>query len=111
MKITATDGESATLISTAVVGSLNERFVAQAYRDLVARPVDPESLAYWTAAMDRGLSSFQVALALQDSDEGRALSTGRLYYQLMGQVAQPWQIDAFVNFLSGGGTPERLEAP
>ena len=110
VKVTANDGESANVAGTAVVGSLNERFVAQAYRDLVARPVDPASLAYWTAAMDRGFSSFQVALALQDSNEGRALSAGRLYEQLMGQVAPPPVLANLVNFLIGGGTPEQLEA-
>ena len=110
VKITATDGESATIIATAVVGSLNERFVAQAYRDLVARPVDPASLAYWAAAMDSGTSSFQVALALKDSNEGRALDAGRLYYRLMGAVASPAMLGRLVNFYLGGGTPEQLEA-
>src|SRR5262249_25960943 len=56
-----------------VVGTLHQRWVAQAYRDLLQRQADPSGLATFTNMLDQGTSYYQVALLIQTTCSGTPL--------------------------------------
>src|SRR5207245_694545 len=61
-------GSTSTAVNQ-VVGTPNERFVAQVYLDLLNRPVDAGGLASWTGALAGGLGRTQVVVAIEASQE------------------------------------------
>jgi hypothetical protein len=73
-----------------------QRYVNQAYRDLLGRDADAGGLAYFSGQLDRGsLSRFQVASILTATDEYRAKAVNDTYRALLGRDATrgpllPW---------------------
>jgi hypothetical protein len=105
------DGSSDLASSSAVIGSANERFVAQAFRDLLGREVDPFGLANFSAALDQGSATTeQVAGAIEVSQEGRTRSVDGLYHDLLGRAVDPVGLANAVLLLNGGGTLAQLQA-
>jgi autotransporter-associated beta strand protein len=90
------------------VEGANQGFVAQLYRDLLHRVVDPAGLVQWTAGLSAGASRQEVALALVNSPEYRANQVDALYRSLLGRAADPIGLSGFVAFLDGGGTLEQV---
>jgi hypothetical protein len=95
-------GTQAHVASTALVGSINERFVAQVYRDVLRREAEQEGLDFWCATLERGASRAQVVDAIQASRERLSLIIRSLYTELLDRDADPEGHDYFVNRLLEG---------
>lgn len=102
--IRSAGGASTTATSDAVYGSLNERFVAKAYQDILQRAADANGLRYFTDLLDRGLASReQVARLMTASLEYRTKVVQGLYRSLLGREADDNGLNYFVNLLGSGG--------
>jgi hypothetical protein len=103
-------GSSVGAISSGVVGSPDERFVAQVFRDLLHRPVDAASLANWTGMLARGIDRSQVVLAIEQGPEYRTVLIQGWYQALLHRTADPAGLAGTLLFLQAGGTDEQAEA-
>jgi hypothetical protein len=101
-------GSSASSTSKAVVGSVNERFVSQAFLDLLQRPVDATGLQVFSAALDAGLPPSQVAQGITSSQEYRTDLIAADYQLFLHRTADLTGLGNFLNFLAGGGTDEQV---
>jgi uncharacterized protein (DUF2141 family) len=101
-------GSTAAATSKAVIGSLNERFVSQAYRDLLQRPVDATGLQVFTAALDAGLPPSQVSQSITSSQEYRTDLIAADYQLFLHRTADLGGLSNFLNFLATGGTDEQV---
>jgi S-adenosylmethionine/arginine decarboxylase-like enzyme len=90
------------------VGTPNERFVGQLYASLLRRQPDAGGLADWTAALNRGASRTQVALAIEKSLESRTQQVQALYHQFLHRDVDPSGLNTFVTFLGAGVTLEEV---
>jgi hypothetical protein len=107
MSVTVKDegGATDTTHPNSLVGSLNERFVAKVYQQLLMRPVDPVGLAAFAGALDRGeLTRTQVVQIIESSQEYRIKVVTNLYTKLLGRPPDAAGLAAFVNYLGAGGT-------
>lgn len=52
------------LLANGTLGTPNERFIQEVYRDLLHRPVDASALPYWSNLLDQGQSRLQVVTAI-----------------------------------------------
>jgi hypothetical protein len=103
---------------------VTDPFVAQIYLDLLHRPVDPSGAAAFSNALAQGGTRNQVIMAIVSSPEYyRDLVTGppplppppllpdqNFYGLLLARTADPTGLSLGVQYLSGGGTDEELEA-
>jgi uncharacterized delta-60 repeat protein len=103
-------------LTTAVVtigekdGNANQNFVAQAYEDLLQRPVDQAGLAYWVGLLNNGATRQQVAFGIQSSQEYRQLEVQQLYQQYLHRSADASGLNTFTSMLASGGTVENVAA-
>jgi hypothetical protein len=88
----------------------NQRFVAQVYRDLLQRPVDPPSLDYFSRQLDQGRPRSQVVAVLTGSDEYRRAVVSGLYQTLLRRPADPAGRDNYVRLLAAGWSVEQVRA-
>src|SRR5262249_43984687 len=87
----------------------NQLVVAAMYQSLLHRPVvDPVGLATWPAALERGLSSQDVALRIANSTEARTKQVQSLYGQYLHRQADPVGLNAFSTALAAGQTLEQV---
>jgi Domain of unknown function (DUF4214) len=104
-------GSTATVPSTAVLGTDNNRFVAQAYRDILGREADPGGLAHFTQLLDQGVANrTQVAAQLLASREYRVKALTDLYHQILRRDPDAGGLESFVTFLGSGGTLAQVRA-
>jgi hypothetical protein len=89
---------------------LNQRFVAQVYRDLFHREADPSGLATWTSALDHGVTRIQVVFGMEGSPEYRGDVVQQFYSQLLHRAPDPAGLQNGIAFLQAGGTDEKLGA-
>lgn len=95
----------------AVIGDSNERFVSQAYRDLLQRPADTIGLLYWAGALDQNvLSRDQVTSSFIASLEYRALLVAQQYQAFLRRPTDAGGLIFWVNFVGAGGAIEDLQA-
>jgi phospholipase C len=106
----ASGGSTTTATSTVVVGAQDQRFVAQAYLDLLNRPVDPSGLATWTAALAQGESRAQVILRIEESPEHLRQVVEGLYGLLLHRTADRGGLSTWVSFLALGHSIEQAES-
>ena len=85
------------------VGDNNQRFISQAYLDLLGRSVDATGLASWTAALTQGVSRAQVVLDIESSPEFRGHVLQLLYGTYLHRPADPLGLAGFSAFLAAGG--------
>lgn len=80
-------------------------YVERLYQDLLGRNGDPAGAAYWSAALNAGLSPRDLVLAFQNSVEYRTDQIDDLYSQLLHRTA-----DSFgkSTFLALNWTPDRI---
>jgi hypothetical protein len=95
---------------TQAVGTVSQRFVAQVYRDLLHRPVDPTGLGAFTNALSEGATDSQVVLVIEGSEEYRAVVVRDMYKTLLHRDADAGGLNSFVAFLGSGGTVEQVQA-
>jgi len=104
-----TSGNAGQSGPTAVtVGSATERFVAQLYRDLLHREVEPIALQYWSGLIDSGTSRSQVALGVEGSLEYRDDVVQGMYRLFLHRAPEQTALSMDAGFLATGGTPEQL---
>src|SRR5205823_7997422 len=82
--------------------SQNQRFVNQAYLDLLQRPADQNGLAFWSGQLDQGVPGRQVVLAMENTSEYRTVVVQNLYLSLLGRSGDAGGMNAFVQFLQNG---------
>jgi Domain of unknown function (DUF4214) len=100
-------GTVATYTSTTTA---NQRFLAQAYLDLLGRSVGPAELATFGAFLGNGGTRTQVAHALLAGDEYRSGLVGTIYLTFLRRGASPAEVAAGVAFLNAGATDEQLKS-
>jgi uncharacterized delta-60 repeat protein len=88
--------------------SANQRFVAQAYLDLLGRPVDSNGLAEWSSLLDKGTSRAQVILDIESSPEFANYTINALYARYLGRTVDPSGLNDAANSFRTGGTVEQL---
>jgi hypothetical protein len=92
-------------------GDQNHRFVAQAYLDLLQRPVDPSGLSFFGGLLDAGtLSRTQVVQAIEGSQESHISQVNQLYAKFLHRQADPGGLSFFVGSLDNGATIEQVKA-
>jgi hypothetical protein len=107
-------GSSGTLsggqVNNEVLPPSNPVFLTQVYQDLLHRAPDPGGMAAFSAALDRGVTRYQVVQAVVTSPEYRTDVVEGLYQTYFGRLADPSGLAIGVQFLNGGGTAEQLAA-
>jgi Domain of unknown function (DUF4214) len=88
----------------------NERFVAQAYLDLLGRAADPAALASFDAFLGSGGTRAQVAQTILGGDEYRARVVGAAYQSYLRRAPTGVELPVGVAFLKGGASAEQLAA-
>jgi hypothetical protein len=96
---------------TGSTASLTQRFIIQAYRDVLGREVDAPSLAQLTVLLDSGqVTRMDVALSLTLSTEYRVVTIGKLYNQLLHRPVDQPGLNSALQFLATGSTFDQLRA-
>jgi acylphosphatase len=91
--------------------SLNQRFVAQAYRDLLKREADSGGLHGFVDALDRGKTTrAQVAATILHSPEYLGKQVQILYNSLLHRSPDPAGFNATMAFLQHGGSLAQVRA-
>jgi hypothetical protein len=94
-----------------LVGTDIERFITQAYHDLLARAPDAAGLAYWAGLFNSGTPRSQVATALSHSDEYYGnIIIAPAYRKYLGRDSDAAGIKFWVGQMRNGLTDEQLEA-
>jgi uncharacterized protein (TIGR03118 family) len=109
-RVQSAGGSTQAADSAALVGSPNQRYMAQVYLDLLGRPVDPTGLDYWTAQMQSQQSPLQIARAIEGSSEYRSNQVQAAYSSLLKRNADPTGLAAAQGFLAAGGTVPEMDA-
>ena len=88
----------------------SQRFVAQAYLDLLQRTAEPGGLSYWSGLIDQGQATrAQVVSGIEASPEYRGIEVQGFFGLLLNRAATPDELNAYVSFLARGGTVEQAE--
>lgn len=90
--------------------TLNQRFVAQVYIDLLGRFVEQSALNFWTGPIDQGGTRSVFVLAIAQSAEYRIDQVQSLYQHYFSRPADPAGLQAAVAFLNAGGSYEQVAA-
>jgi uncharacterized protein (TIGR03118 family) len=88
----------------------NQRFVAQAYNDLLQRPADPAGLAFWTNQLTQGASRQQIVAGIEGSGEYEAVVVNRLFRQFLHRGADAAGLSFWSAQLAAGATVEQVAA-
>jgi hypothetical protein len=86
----------------------NQACVDQMYQGLFGRVADAGGMAYWTNALDQGMSPSAVAQQIEQSQEYRNDEVEALYQQLLHRSADATGMTTFANLLANGGTMEQV---
>ena len=101
------------LLPNGSVGTANERFIAEVYRDLLHRQVDATALPYWSNQLDQGQSRLQVAQAIINTamrgELGADLVQG-IYQKYLGRAPDATGLAFWVGILNGHETIEQTES-
>jgi uncharacterized delta-60 repeat protein len=104
-----------TTVSAAVTliekdGTPTQLFIAQAYLDILNRPVDPSGLATWTSFLNAGGSRSAVATGIMNSQEYRTIVVNNLFMKYLRRGADMGGLATYTAFLASGGTDEQVAA-
>jgi uncharacterized delta-60 repeat protein len=101
----------ARLLTDTPLATANQRFVAQAYLDLLQRVADPSGFAHWVGLLDQQQATAeQVALGIEQSSEYRRLETQQAFGLLLNRAASADELNAYSGFLAAGGTVEQMQS-
>jgi len=89
---------------------LTQQYVAQLYQDLLGRTVDPTGLGAFSALLDQGQTTGQVAGAILNSQEYRQDIVQQFYTSILGRPADSIGLVDFTGLLAGGATDEQVAA-
>jgi uncharacterized delta-60 repeat protein len=106
-----TDANVSRLLTDDPLPAANQRFVAQAYFDLLLRSADSGGLSYWVGLLDRQQASReQVALGIESSPEYRAIQVQQAFGLLLNRGASADEVNGYTAFLAAGGTVEQMQS-
>ncbi|MGH7136619.1 MAG: DUF4214 domain-containing protein, partial [Pirellulales bacterium] len=88
----------------------DQKFVNQAYHDLLGRPADAGGLAYWVAQLSSGAPQGAIANAFAHSDEYYSTIIKPAYQNYLGRTADSGGLDYWISQMQSGLTDEHLEA-
>ncbi len=88
----------------------NQLFVNTLYQDLLHRGAEPSGLAFWTGALERGVSRQQVAFSMTSGTEYRTDEVQSLYRDLLKRSADTEGFTYFLGRLNSGATDEQAKA-
>jgi uncharacterized protein DUF4214 len=110
--ITAVEGQvfSGTVADYTSGVTANERFVLQAYLDLLGRQPSPTELAFFDALLGSGGTRTDVAAALLASDEYRSALVASIYDAYLRRTPTSTEVAVAVTLLGSGATDEQLRA-
>jgi uncharacterized repeat protein (TIGR01451 family) len=91
-------------------GGTTDGFLQALYHDLLGRDIDPTGRTNLTQALAQGASGEQVAAALLDSDEYRAVLVGALYQRFLHRAPDSLGAATFEAALRGGMRDEEVIA-
>jgi autotransporter-associated beta strand protein len=92
-------------------GTPSQKFVTQAYRDLLGRDPDPGGLSHFTSLIDMNQATHtKVAESIQSSTEARTRQVETLYQTFLSRQADPTGLDLSTRFLGMGGSFFHLQA-
>ncbi len=106
---TGTPGTGIPGAGTGVTGTPTQRLVAQFYRDLLNRPVDPTGLTFWTAAIDGGLSRTEAVKAIAHSTEYLTDEIQAGYTLYLHRPLDPAGWAFYFPILLGGAPVEQID--
>ncbi|HUY88576.1 MAG TPA: DUF4214 domain-containing protein, partial [Pirellulales bacterium] len=95
---------------TASGPSDNQKFVDQAYHDLLGRAADAGGLAFWVAQVDAGAPQGQIADALTHSAEYYSTVVDPAYQKYLGRLPDSGGLNYWISQMQSGLTDEHLEA-
>ena len=101
---TITDDDQPPPDQDPVFNNPNQQLVAQLFRDLLGRRVDPAGLALYAGLLDRGISPEVVVRGLEASPEFRARQVQNAFRTMLGRAADRVGLDVHVRFLEQGGS-------
>jgi hypothetical protein len=112
--VSATIPSSATigqeLLPNGMQGNADQNFIAELYRDLLHRQVDPVGLANATNALAQGVSRTDIILGIVNSVEYRTDEVNALYEKYLGRQADSLGLGNALTLLNAGGTYEEVAA-
>jgi hypothetical protein len=88
----------------------NQKFISQAYHDLLNRAPDPNGLAYWMAQLNAGATQGQIAGAISHSAEYYSTIINPAYQNYLGRPADRQGLAYWISRMQSGLTDEQLEA-
>jgi subtilisin-like proprotein convertase family protein len=103
-------GAVGTGTASVIVGNQIQRFVAQVYRDLLGRLVDPSGLSTWINFLQSGGTHSQFVADVENSTEYRQDEVANLYLQLLHRPVDEGGLATWTNYLNSGGNVRGLEA-
>jgi hypothetical protein len=109
-KADANFNPSSSPVLTQSVGTLNQRYVASLYLDLLGRTASDAEITSSAQFLDQGGSRLAVAQKLLASTEYRTPVVQSLYQRFLNRVADPASLSAGLNLLSSGGTVAQVKA-
>jgi hypothetical protein len=95
---------------TPTVGTPEQRFIEQAYQKFLHRDAEALGLAYWGAQLDAGATRAEVALGIEQSQEGHAALIRDLYHQFLHRDAEPAGLAYWEAAFDSGATAQDVEA-
>ncbi|HJT33292.1 MAG TPA: DUF4214 domain-containing protein [Pirellulales bacterium] len=101
------------LLPDGTVGTPNERFIAEIYRDLLHRPADQSAIPFWSAMLDHGQTRLQVAQAIIEAAMPTELSADLaqgMFQKYLGRTADADGLAYWQGKLNGDETLEQTEA-
>jgi hypothetical protein len=96
--------------AVAPVGCDPNKFLARACQDLLGRPIDPSSSAYWLGAMKNGMNRTQVASQMLHSSECTAARVRALYAQYLHRPPSGGEVSTFSQMLQQGANSDQVDA-
>src|SRR5262249_41001096 len=88
--------------------SLNERFVRQAYLDLIGTTIDPDTPSFLGGLLDRGaITRTRAVRLIERTTAYRMHLVGLLYFLVLRRQPSRRELAASLTFLQHGGTRER----
>jgi hypothetical protein len=92
-------------------GTSNQRYVAQAYQDLLLRPTDDAGLAFWSGALEHGTPRGAVAQSLTHSAEYYQTNVIKpAYRQFLSREADQAGLNFWTSQFQNGMTDEQMQA-
>jgi hypothetical protein len=92
------------------VGTANQRFVAQVFRDLLQREADPSALSGFTSFLDQGNSRASFVNIILGSHEYHVVVVRSAFRAFLHRDPDPNTLAGFAGFLDSGGTVEQLNS-